>query len=94
METLAINEYRFLQPQPYSQENKHPQALALLTFGQNREVQHYPKALLVRVVQLSKQKHLGSVESWVAGFAPLPQRVVLVRYESPAYFVPLPEGWV
>jgi hypothetical protein len=34
------------------------------------------------------------VESWVEGFALLPQRVVLVRYESPAYFVPLPEGQV
>jgi len=28
------------------------------------------------------------------GFALLQQRVVLVRYESPAYFVPLPEGQV
>ena len=48
----------------------------------------------MRVVQLLKQKQLGSVESWVEGFALLPQRVFLVRYESPAYFVPLPEGQV
>jgi len=68
--------------------------LALLTFGQNREVQHYPKALLVRVVLLPKQRHLGLVEWWVEGSALLPQRVVLVQYESPAYFVQLPEGQV
>ena len=34
------------------------------------------------------------MESWVEGLALLPQRVVLVRYEWPAYFVPLPEGQV
>jgi len=48
----------------------------------------------VRVVLLPKQKHLGLVEWWVEGFARLPQLVVLVQYESPAYFVPLPEGQV
>ena len=48
----------------------------------------------MRVVQLLKQKHLGSVEWWGEGFALLPQRVVLVPYKSPVYFVPLPEGQV
>jgi len=48
----------------------------------------------VRVVLLPKQRHLGLVEWWVEGFAMIPQRVVLVRYESLAYFVPLPEGQV
>jgi len=48
----------------------------------------------VRVVLLPKQRHEGLVEWWVVGFALLPQRVVLVRYESPAYFIPLPEGQV
>jgi len=48
----------------------------------------------VRVVLLPKQRHLGLVEWWVEGFALLPQRVVLIQYESPAYFVPLPEGQV
>jgi len=48
----------------------------------------------VRVVLLPKQRHLGLVEWWVEGFALLPQRVVLIRYESPVYFVLLPEGQV
>ena len=48
----------------------------------------------MRVVLLLRQRHLGLVEWWVEGFALLLQRVVLVRYESPAYFVPLPEGQV
>jgi len=74
--------------------DKHPSALAPLTLGQNWEVQHYPKAVLVQVVLLPKLGHLGLVEWWVDGFALIPQRVVLVRYESPAYFVPLPEGQV
>jgi len=62
--------------------------------GQNWEVQHYPKALLVWVVLLPKRRQLGLVEWWVDGFALLPQRVVLVRYKSPAYYVPLREGQV
>jgi len=49
-----------------------------MTFGLNREVQHYPKALLVRVVLLPKQMDLGLVEWWVEGFALLQQRVVLL----------------
>ena len=65
-----------------------------MTFGQKREGQHYLKALLVRVVLLPKQRHRELVEWWVEGFALVPQRVVLLRYESPAYFVPLPEGRV
>ena len=48
----------------------------------------------MRLVLLPKQRHLGLVELCVEGFGLLPQRVVLVRYESPAYFVPLPEGQV
>ena len=53
-----------------------------------------PKALLVRVVLLPKQRHLVLVEWWVEGFALLPHRVILVRYGSLAYFVPLPKGQV
>jgi len=48
----------------------------------------------VRVVLLPKQRHLGLVEWWVEGFTLLPQRAILVRYKSPAYFVLLPEGQV
>jgi len=48
----------------------------------------------VRVVLLPKQMHLGLVDWWVEGFALVPQKVVLVRYESAAYCVPLPEGQV
>ena len=48
----------------------------------------------MQVVLSPKQRHLGLVEWWVKGFALLPEGVVLVRYESPAYFVPLPEGQV
>jgi len=48
----------------------------------------------VRVVLLPKQRHLGLVEWFVKGFALLPQRVVLVRYISLPYFVPLPKGQV
>jgi len=43
---------------------------------------------------LPKQRHRELVEWWVEEFVLLPLRVVLVLYESPAYFVLLPEGQV